>query len=151
IVDSLLMLARADAGLPLPVLAHTSINEIVTDAVQRCDALAQQQEVRLVPRLALPGAHETEPIVAGDAELLHSMISNLIRNATYVSPRGEAVEIDVRMNGRSVHVAVRDRGPGIPPEHLESIFERFFQVPRGAAKPKGTGLGLAIARGVARL
>ena len=150
IVESLLLLARADAGLPLEARTRVSINEVVVDAAERCQPFAAQREVRLEPVLFSPTAETNEPEVTGDAELLVSMVSNLVRNAIRFSPPNEVIEIEVRRDEQKARIAVRDRGPGIPPDQLPHLFERFYQAPPGD-RPSGTGLGLSIARSVAKL
>jgi two-component system OmpR family sensor kinase len=150
-VDSVLVLARAEAGLRTPFAGEVPLNDVVMDAVQRCQPLAKQQEVRLVPHLALPQGDEPPPYVRGDGELLRLLFVNLLRNAIHFSPADEAVDIAVAVQGEGASVRVRDRGPGIPPEHLHRVFERFFCVPRAEGTFRGAGLGLTIVRGVARL
>ena len=150
-VNSMLTLARADAGFATPVAADVSMNETVMDAVQRCQALAKQREVRLVPHLALPQADQPELLVRGDGELLRTMIANLLRNAIRHSPPDEVVDVKLIADGTNASITVRDRGPGIPSEYLGKVFDRFFRVPRERGTFKGVGLGLTIVRGVARL
>ena len=151
LVDSLLTLARADAGFPLVEVQSVSINEIAMEAVERCEPLARHREVRLVPILTPPAPDGTEAYVCGDPALLRAVIDNLIRNAIRYSPADQAVEVEVSMDGTEVRVAVKDHGLGIPPEELDRVFERFFSIPRGLESSQGAGLGLAIARGVATL
>ncbi len=151
LVDSLLTLARADAGFPMAHPQAVWINEIVTEAVQRCEALARHREVRLILNLAHVTAEGLEPVVAGDPNLLRAVVENLLRNAVRHSPVEQAVEVDVALAAGTATVTVQDRGPGIPAAELERVFERYFHIPRGDAAPPGAGLGLAIARGVARL
>ncbi len=150
-IEGLLTLARADVGMPPGSVTSVSLNEAVTDAVQRCEPLARQREVRLVPVLAVPAPDRPEPLVAGDGELLRTMIVNLLRNAIRYSPVEKPVEIKVAVEGDEACVTVRDHGPGIPAEHIEQIFEPFFRIPRGDGSAQGAGLGLAIAQGVAGL
>ena len=150
IVESLLVLARADAGLPLASQSRASINEVVTDAIERCHPYAAQREVRLEPLLCAPTDEADEPEVLGDAELLTTMVSNLLRNAIRFSPPGAQVEVSVTAEAGTIRVAVCDRGPGIPENQLSHLFERFYQAP-GAEQTAGSGLGLSIAQGVARL
>lgn len=150
-VDSLLTLARADAGLSPNTASPVSVNEIVMSAVESCQPIAVQREVRLVPRLAMPGAQSPELTVVGDDDLLHAMISNLIRNAIRYAPVESPVEVDVSATNGQARIAVRDSGPGIDPAYQSRIFDRFFQVPTDQNRLKGSGLGLAIAKGVARL
>jgi signal transduction histidine kinase len=92
-----------------------------------------------------------DPHREGDPELLCAMVSNLLRNAIHYSPPETAVEVEVSLSGPDAVITVRDRGPGIPPEDLERVFERFYRAPRPGDTFMGTGLGLAIARAVARL
>ncbi|GAG52602.1 unnamed protein product, partial [marine sediment metagenome] len=114
LVDSLLTLARADAGFPLAQVQPVSINEVVMEAVERCGLLARHREVRLVPTLAPLAEDGVEALVDGDPALLRATIDNLIRNAVRYSPVEGAVEVEVRVNDQEVDVAVRDNGPGIP-------------------------------------
>jgi two-component system, OmpR family, sensor kinase len=150
LVNSLLTLARADAGFRLAATVAVSVNDVVTDAVQRCQSQAEQRRVRLLPLLAMPASDDPEPMVMGDADLLNSMLMNLIHNGVRHSPSGETVEVEVGLDGAAAVVAVRDRGPGIPPQFLGRVFDRFFRVP-GGDREQGTGLGLAIAKGVAQM
>ena len=150
-VDSLLALARADAGLPVSFTSEVSINEAVMDAVERCQPLAAEREVRLVPHLSQPQGDEGEPVVTGDDELIRLAVTNLLRNAIRFSPQRGAVDIKVELNGTEGRIAVRDHGPGVPPEHIGRIFDRFFRVPGPEGKFQGVGLGLTIVRGVAKL
>jgi len=151
LIDSLLILARADAGFALEPAALVPIHDVVTDAVQRCEPHARQREVRLVPRLALPPADRPDVTVRGDAGLLRAMCDNLLRNAVRHSPPGEVAEVEVALTSSEATIAVRDRGPGLPPEDLHRVFERFYRVAREGQPVSGTGLGLAIARAVAQL
>ncbi len=151
LVKSLLTLARADAGISPTAATTLALNDIVTDAVQTCEPQARQKEVRLVTKLALPDPDQPEPLVRGDPELLHVMLTNLIRNAIRYSPVDSPVEIDVTLDSDEATLAIRDCGPGIPEEHIDHIFDRFYTAPVGAGMTTGAGLGLAIAKGVLQL
>lgn len=149
LLDSFLVLAHAeltDPRLTDPVPAV----DLVLGCLQACRELAEQSSVRLVS--SLPDEKEgDELIVHGDAQLLQTMIENLVRNAIGHSPDGGEVALHVdRADGR-VRFAVSDQGPGIPEEYLERVFDRFVRVPDSSARRDGTGLGLAIAHGVATL
>ncbi|MFH1420058.1 MAG: ATP-binding protein [Planctomycetota bacterium] len=148
-VDSLLTLARAEAGIPTSHASEVSLNEAVMDAVQRCQIMTKQQEVRLVPTLAPPREDGLEPIVLGDPELLRLAFTNLLRNAIRYSPAEGSVEISVTLKNAEALVTVRDHGPGIPPEHIDKVFDRFYRVPQDDIAFRGIGLGLTIVRGIA--
>lgn len=88
--------------------------------------------------------------VVGDPELLRSGLENILRNAIRYAPAGSTVEITAYAAGTQVIVTIADRGPGVPVEYLQQIFEPYFRVPAAGAgaASSGTGLGLAIARRV---
>ncbi|MHC4065340.1 MAG: HAMP domain-containing sensor histidine kinase [Planctomycetota bacterium] len=150
-VESLLALARAEAGLPLGAVTKVSVNDVVMDAVSRCGPLAAQRAVRLAPHIAVPNGDRGQPLVVGDAPMLTLMFANLLRNALRYSAPGQPVDVMVSLEERTILVSIRDRGPGVPSEYVDRIFDRFFSVPDAAATFQGVGLGLTIARGVARL
>jgi PAS domain S-box-containing protein len=88
--------------------------------------------------------------VLGDHDRLVQALTNLAGNAVKFSPDGAEVVLRACVREEQVRLEVSDRGRGIPPEHLERIFERFEQVDASDAREKGgTGLGLAIARSIA--
>jgi signal transduction histidine kinase len=89
--------------------------------------------------------------VAGEPELLRTMLDNLVRNAIRFSPTDERVEVEASVVGDRVKIRVRDYGPGIPAAQLATIFDRFAQAPEEQRKGRGHGLGLAIALGIAEL
>lgn len=151
IINSMLILARADAGLPLTAVVPVSVNEIIMEAVTRCQLQAERQEIRLVPILAMPEPDRSEPVVQGDPELLRAAIANLIRNAIRYSPVQEAVDVSIQSDDETVLISVRDRGPGVPEDLKEQLFERFYSSSESDDSFKGIGLGLAIAKGVATL
>jgi two-component system OmpR family sensor kinase len=151
LVDSMLTLSRADAGMPLSAKRPVHLNDVVTGVVHRWQRRAEERGIRLVLSLALPDANEPEPMVHGDAELIDSLISNLVQNGVRYSPSGAVVEVEIRLAAERILLFVRDHGPGIPEEDFERVFERFYRVRRAEHGETGTGLGLAIARGVAAL
>jgi signal transduction histidine kinase len=150
IVESFLVLARARAAGERQLRA-VAVHDLVLQAVQDGRVQAEERGVRLIANLGDAEDGAPEPFVAGDADLLQTMIDNLVRNAVAHSPAGSAVAIDSGREGRTHWIAVRDRGPGIPAIDRDRVFERFVQVKRDLARPRGTGLGLAIARDVARV
>jgi len=151
LVESLLLLARVEHGQELVRRENVSVNDVILEAAERTSELARSLDVPLVTNLHLPEEGEAEPELVGDPELLRTMVENLVRNALRFTPRGEPVDLRVSCGRGEASIRVRDRGPGIPREHIERIFERFYQVPGEGTKQRGTGLGLAIARSVAEL
>ncbi len=150
-IDSVLTLARAEAGLPITTSDEVHLNEVVIEAVENCQPIAKQREVRLVPHLAMPQGDEPPPTMMGDADLVRLMIVNLIRNAIRYSPADGAVDISIALTGPIAMISVRDQGPGIPAEYIDRVFDRFFRVPEKGSEFKGVGLGLTIVRGISQL
>jgi signal transduction histidine kinase len=72
----------------------------------------------------------------------------LLDNALRFTPSGGTIRLASQVGSRDVAITVVDSGPGIPPDHLPHIFERFYQVPGQAGEGRGNGLGLSIARGL---
>jgi two-component system sensor histidine kinase CpxA len=90
-------------------------------------------------------------LLQGVATELASMLESVLRNALRFTPRGEHVDVALALQPGAAALSVRDRGPGIAPEHLEQVFAPFFQCdPARAGGHTGAGLGLAIAQRVAQ-
>ena len=89
-----------------------------------------------------------EVVIVSDPRRLERVVANLVGNA--LDHGGGDVAVRIGRNGDGVFLEVLDRGPGIPPEHLAHVFERFYKAD-AARSGGGTGLGLAIAQENARL
>jgi signal transduction histidine kinase len=83
--------------------------------------------------------------VDADPAKLHDILRNLVENAVSYSPDGAEIRLDAAREGDACVIRVIDSGPGIPPEDLTRVFERFYRVDRSRSQP-GTGLGLAIVK-----
>src|SRR5262245_3027712 len=147
VIEGILALSRASQGEALLRRTTFPINTLLAQCALRCKAQADGARVKLKVRLLAP---QENTYLSGDLDLLCTMLDNLVRNAIRFSPPREAVHIDAALEDGHARIVVRDHGPGIPPEYLGRIFERFIQVPDEQGKVKGgTGLGLAIAKTVA--
>jgi PAS domain S-box-containing protein len=142
LVNDILDIERMDSGhLPLE-RAPVAVTELARNAVQALQDTAVQAGVRL-----LTDAAELE--VCADADRIVQTLVNLLGNAIKFSPREGAVTVAVSRRDGCALFSVKDSGRGIPPDQLDSIFERFNQVDASDAREKGgSGLGLAIARGI---
>jgi len=87
------------------------------------------------------------PPVSADALLLEQVLVNLLDNAAKYTSEGGTIEISARALPDAVEIHVADDGPGIPPEDLERVFDKFYRV-RPKSGPEGTGLGLSICKGI---
>ncbi|MEO8945312.1 MAG: ATP-binding protein, partial [Gemmatimonadaceae bacterium] len=82
-----------------------------------------------------------------DEDRMSEVVGNLLSNAFKFTPRGGRVELSAQLETDDIVIDVSDTGPGIPPEQLPRIFQKFYQADNQAkASAKGTGLGLAIAK-----
>jgi two-component system OmpR family sensor kinase len=141
LVNDLLLLAQADAGLKLYRLP-VEVDTLLLEVYRQAQGLAQGVTVRL-------GA-EDQASVSGDADRLRQLLLNLVDNALKHAPAGSGeVTLTLRRSGGWVQVGVEDNGAGIPPEDLPHIFERFYRADPSRSRPGGSGLGLAIAKWVA--
>jgi signal transduction histidine kinase len=177
LVNNLLTMARMDAGQVVLHKQECDLSVIVSEVVERLAPLAKKDAVQLsfgeLPELP----------VLGDRQYLMQMLNNLVENALkYSEGDHKTVELTSGSGGfnqeQAAWVRIRDNGPGIAPEHLPRLFDRFYQVDRarthqghdaaplsadathgaeahqgdagGTAAQSGTGLGLSIAQWIAQ-
>jgi two-component system phosphate regulon sensor histidine kinase PhoR len=148
LVDDLLSLSRVEMREHLPLSDEANLGLILREVTQSLEPLATQAGVALKLEPA-----EGEALVRGDADELTQVFQNLVHNAIKYGRAGGKVEIRLKRepaaSGRphGFRVDVVDNGPGIPPQHLPRLTERFYRVSAAASREKGgTGLGLAIVK-----
>jgi two-component system OmpR family sensor kinase len=83
-------------------------------------------------------------VVTGDENRLREVVANLLANAVRHTPEGSPIEVAVGRDGPTAVLEVRDHGPGIPPDHAEKVFERFYRVDSSRARGQGGGSGLGL-------
>jgi two-component system sensor histidine kinase SenX3 len=144
LVTELIALSRLTGAERLPELSVVEVDEVVTEALARCRLVAESTGIGII-------VDESSGLrVDGDRTLLVTALSNLLDNAIAYSPPDAQVSVSRRQVGDMVEIAVTDRGIGIPPQHQQRVFERFFRVdPARSRATGGTGLGLAIVKHVA--
>jgi two-component system OmpR family sensor kinase len=140
LVDDLLLLARLDQGRPLrrdPV----DLSELVRDAVA---------DARMVePERPLQATVADGVLLPGDEDRLRQVVGNLFANVRVHTPPDTPVEVTLGVGAEGATVRVADHGPGIPEEHADRVFDRFFRADPGRSRDRGgSGLGLAIAASV---
>ena len=141
LVDDLLLLARLDSGLPLESVA-VDLTRLVLESVADARVVARDYEWSL----DLP---EEPVIVRGDYERLQQVLTNLLTNARVHTPPGTAVSVTVSVDDQQARLDVVDNGPGIAPDLLPRVRERFTAGDGQHARRAGSsGLGLAIVAGV---
>jgi two-component system, OmpR family, sensor kinase len=138
LVADLLLLARADAGREA-TMAPVDLAAIAREAAAEAGALSADHPISLDA--------PDRVTVTGVADDLHRLAGNLVENALIHTPSGTPVTVSVRRDGASAVLEVADRGPGVPPQMRERVFERFARA-GGDGTRRGSGLGLAIVRAV---
>ena len=136
IIDNLRRLGDIETGVMALDATAVDLAELVNDSVARLH-LERPVHASIPPHLT----------ISTDRAKLVQALDNLLDNAAKFSPAGTAIDVEVTLNGAEVVISVRDRGPGISPEHWSRVFERFYKVDR--ARPResgGFGLGLAITK-----
>ncbi|MFE5815825.1 ATP-binding protein [Streptomyces sp. NPDC056479] len=142
LVEDLLLLARLDAGRPLQ-FEQTDLIPLVVDTISDARAAGMDHNWRL----DLP---DEPALVSADAARLQQVLVNLLGNARNHTPPGTTVTARVQRRGPWLCVDVADNGPGIPPDLLPHVFERFARGDSARSRATGsTGLGLAIVQAVA--
>ena len=140
VLDTMILLAQADAGT-LPVERQpVDLDALVTDVARECDVLAQDKDQR-VSLTCAAGPATVDPTI------LRIAVANVLHNAIRYSPPGSEVDVRACSDATSWTIEVNDSGPGIAQEHHASLFERFYRVDPGRSRALGgVGLGLAMAR-----
>lgn len=144
-IERLLLVASLDArGERVRPSHHVAIPDLVRCIVADMDPVLQAH------RVVLHVDEDVEPVVTDEGSVCH-IVTNLLENAAKYSPAATEIDIDIHRQDDGVLLTVRDRGGGIPHEHRDRIFERFYQVDSSATRAVGgTGLGLYIATSCAR-
>lgn len=140
-VDDLLTLSRADSEAIQPEQEHVNLEDLAQEVIDYLGVLAEEKDQSLVLEVKEPA----DAMV--DRGLLRHAIINLVDNAIKYSPLGSVVRVVVKTISGCPVLEVIDTGPGIPQEHRDHVFERFYRVDKARSKKTdGTGLGLAIAK-----
>ncbi|MCA9970406.1 MAG: HAMP domain-containing protein [Anaerolineales bacterium] len=144
VIDDLFELAQLDAGGLVFDRARHDLADLVSDALESFQALAQQRGVRLAGEV---GPEQT-PVLLNAAKISR-VLNNLLSNALRYTPAGGQVRVTVLRVREGVQVTVTDDGPGFEPQDLPRIFEQFYRGEQARSRATGgAGLGLAIARGI---
>ena len=145
LINQVLDMAKLESGRIEWNMADFDLREPLREAIAATSQLFRERNVTLRAHLG-----DVNIPFRGDSDRLTQVMINLLSNAVKFCPAENGwVEISLRSKTDSIHIEVRDNGPGIPPQQLEQIFERFHQVnDQQAGKPVGTGLGLAISKSI---
>jgi len=146
LVSDLLRLARLDARQEPLDLASCDMqqlfNTVVGDVAATVEAKHQQITTAVDPDACR---------ITADPGKLHDVLRNLVENAVNYSPDEATIHLEATRRDAAVSIMVSDSGPGIPPDDLSRVFERFYRVDKSRSRPGGTGLGLAIVKHLVEL
>jgi two-component system phosphate regulon sensor histidine kinase PhoR len=146
LVKDLLRLARLDARQePLERTRcglRDAFDAVLADLAPQIEARQQRVSIAIA---------DDAPDADADSGKLHDILRNLVENAVNYSPPRSDIRLSSERHGGAVHVAVADSGPGIPPNDLARVFERFYRVDKSRSGPGGTGLGLSIVKHLVEL
>lgn len=144
LVSDLLELARLEEAGFAPRRERFMAGDLLGELEQEWRPRAEERGMTLAVSAA------PEVTVDGDPRLLRQALVNLLDNAIKYCGKGDRIEMSARAVEGGAELAVSDTGPGIPYEHGERVFERFYRVDRGRSRERGgTGLGLSIVKHVA--
>ena len=145
IIEQLLFLSRAEADAITLARKSQDPRAFMESFALDARVLADSKGVRLAD------IHAGEGCVEFDPHWLRQVVLNLLANALSYTPAGKCVSITSQVSDRAWRLAVEDEGPGVPPDQLERIFERFVRLAHSTQHDKGSGLGLAICRSIVTL
>jgi two-component system phosphate regulon sensor histidine kinase PhoR len=141
LTEDLLALAGVESPDYRLVARPTRASALVHEAIDSLGGMVVESEVEL------ESAGAPDSCVMADPDAINQVFGNLIENALKYGKAGKRICVGARLLDHEVEFMVRDFGPGIPSEHLERIFERFYRIDKARSRESGgTGLGLAIVK-----
>jgi two-component system, OmpR family, sensor kinase len=141
LIESLLALARLDAGQEVLKRLQFDFSKTVSDCVELVKPMAEERGVKISTAL--------EPVeITGDSERLAQVVTNLLINATQYNRAEGEVKVTLELQNGFAVLTVADTGAGIPPEDLPRVFERFYRAEKSRTAAGNSGLGLAISKAI---
>jgi heavy metal sensor kinase len=142
LVDSLLLLAGADAGRLSIERQQFDLRDVIDECIMMVTPLANEKGITLESDLR-------SAEVSADPARISQVAINLMSNAIRYNREKGSVTVQIRLDGKDVLLIIADTGVGIPPEHLPHLFERFYRVDVARSRDAGgSGLGLAICKSI---
>ena len=145
IIGDLLDLAKLEGGGSTLTIERLAVADLFDRIAERHEPTLRARNITLEQQVPEDLAFDA------DVQRLEQALQNVASNALRHTPDGGRVELRAEPAGSQVRITVRDHGPGIPPEHLPHIFDRFYKVDQArttTAGPSGSGLGLSIVRAI---
>jgi heavy metal sensor kinase len=146
LASDLLFLARADAQPTPQAVEPIDLANLLPAVAMQMQPLAAERQQTIMVTPSPTG------VVYGNEDYVIRLLLNMLDNAIRYTPTGGQVTLSCRRINASIEIRIRDNGPGIAPEHLPRVFDRFYRLDRGRSRVQGgSGLGLAIAQSIAQL
>jgi two-component system phosphate regulon sensor histidine kinase PhoR len=144
LLDDILTLEKVKSGMLELELKPVSVNEVLNEVSAPVYFAAEKRSVKI-------SVEPTKYVVMTDRTRFEQILLNFISNALKYSPTDSFISLFSRMTGDELFVSVKDEGPGIKPEEINSVFSRFYQGTKGASDLPSSGLGLTICQELSRL
>jgi signal transduction histidine kinase len=138
LIDNLLDSSRLESGAIGMTREPTRLAPLLRNVAERAQSAYPEMPLRI-------DVSEGLPILEIDSTRIAQVLDNLLSNAAKYAP-GAPVEVRARLDQEAVMIEVEDHGPGIAPQHISQMFQRFYRVPETQRNVRGTGLGLYICR-----
>lgn len=144
IINDILDVSKIEAGRIQLQRRTVPVDALIRLSIQNVEQIARTGRITVVT-----DAPDGLPPVFADADRFVQALVNLLSNAVKFAPAGTTVRVAAAARGPVVAITVKDQGPGIPPEHMDRLFQKFQQLDSSASRRTGgTGLGLAIAKAI---
>jgi PAS domain S-box-containing protein len=140
LISSLLDINRLEAGQPITNKKMTDVEKLMDESIETLHTLAKSKQV-MVEKMVFSKIAQ----ILVDEDMIRRVLINLLENAIKFSSEGDKTAIGAKANGDMVTIWVEDHGPGIPPESVDKIFNKFVRL-HGNSFAKGLGLGLSFCR-----
>ncbi len=142
LVQDLLSISQMETGETKMKIAKVNLKHLVQDAFDQCGAIAKERKATV--EVIAP---KEELIVHADEFRIGQVVKNLVENGIKYGGSSPIIKVHLQKKDKEVEICVQDNGPGIPEEHQDRIFERFYRVEKSRSREMGgTGLGLAIVK-----
>jgi PAS domain S-box-containing protein len=141
LIDNLLESSSIEAGQFTIRRQPVDLHQVLASALQMVNPLLERRQQTV--SVSEPGSL---PVVDGDAARLTQVVVNLLANASKYSPRQETIDVHIEQANKALHVAIADRGPGIPPSERQEVFRRFVRLEGNDSEQYGVGLGLFVVK-----
>ncbi len=144
IVEDLVTISEMETGVIKMEMEHFNVNELIQEVFDQFEEKADKKEITMQFKPSCP----ENVYVYADRQKIYQVLINLVSNAIkYKKDEPTVIEANIKIQEKTVDISIRDNGIGIPREHINRIFERFYRIDKSRSREKGgTGLGLSIVK-----